>query len=265
MSPPPIRVLLAGAGGRMGREIARHLGGAEGIDLCAAVDPGYGGENLNKLAGDPAPSIAIESGFSGLLDSVQVLVDVTQPEAAERNAAQALASGVACIIGTSGVSAEAIARLRSAAGSGPPCWIVPNFAIGAVLMMRFAEMAAMYMPNVEIVEIHHDKKTDAPSGTASRTAEMIAAARAEVPLDPTITVTAEGARGGAISGVPVHSLRLPGHVAHQMVLFGAPGESLTIRHDSNDRTCFMAGVEFAVRNVLSQSGLIVGLESALFS
>jgi 4-hydroxy-tetrahydrodipicolinate reductase len=168
------------------------------------------------------------------------------------------------VVGTTGLTPE---RLEELALSAPPdtcLFVAPNFAIGAVLMMRFAAEAARFMPHAEIVELHHDRKADAPSGTAMRTAALIAAAREARPETPgRETEIAEGARGALVDGVPVHSVRLPGLVAHQEVVFGGPGQTLTIRHDSIDRTSFMPGVVLAVRKTVQRSGLIVGLEHYL--
>lgn len=256
---------MAGAAGRMGRESARALGGAEGVALVAAVDRRHVGEPLVDVAGSPAPSFPIQTDLHLALEGANVLLDFTEPGSAFGNAEAALRSGVAPVVGTSGLSPadlEVLARL--AQESGVPAMVVPNFAVGAVLMMRFAELAAKWMPSAEIVEMHHDQKLDAPSGTAMRTAEMIASARGAVPERRGDTIVkSEGARGASVQTVPVHSIRLPGLVAHQMVLFGGRGETLTIRHDSLDRSSFMGGVLLAVREVWNQSGLVVGLDRLL--
>ncbi|RYG32063.1 4-hydroxy-tetrahydrodipicolinate reductase, partial [bacterium] len=171
------------------------------------------------------------------------------------------------VIGCTGLSAEQVEALGIACETrGLGGMIVPNFAVGAVLMMRFAQMAAKWIPDAEIIELHHDRKEDAPSGTAMRTAELIAAARTLPRTElPTPYFKAEGARGSEVEGVPVHSIRLPGLLAHQEVIFGTRGESLTLRHDSYDRVGFMPGVRLAARSVLQRSGLTVGLESVMFS
>jgi 4-hydroxy-tetrahydrodipicolinate reductase len=193
----------------------------------------------------------------------QVMVDFTHPTAVEGNVRTALAAGVHCVVGTTGVPFSAWDAL-AADFPGPCLFVAPNFAIGAVLLMRFSAMAARYMPHVEIIELHHDRKADAPSGTAIRTAAMIAEARREVPVAPgRETEVAEGARGALVDGVYVHSVRLPGLVAHQEVIFGGVGQTLTLRHDSIDRTSFMPGVLLAVREVGSRSGLVVGLDALM--
>lgn len=259
-----IRVLVAGAAGKMGREVIRAVTAAEGMEVCCACDPGASG-------------VCIESGASGVtiecradLASViaeyspDVMVDFTHPSVVEGNLRIALAAGIDCVVGTTGLSEEKLAELATLAPEGTTLFFAPNFAIGAVLMMRFAEQAARYMPYVEVTEFHHDRKADAPSGTAIRTARVIAAARGDAPQVPgseTELPGMQGARGALVDGVSVHSVRLPGLVAHQEVLFGGVGQTLTIRHDSIDRTSFMPGVVLAVREVGARSGLIVGLEN----
>lgn len=261
-----IRVLVAGAAGRMGSEVVRAVTAADGMEVCCAVDPGASG-------------VCIESGATGVtiecrgdLASViadckpDVMVDFTHPTVVEGNVRVALAAGVDCVVGTTGLSEEKLAELAKLAPEGTTLFFAPNFAIGAVLMMQFAEQAARYMPHVEVTELHHDKKADAPSGTAIRTARMIAAARGPAPSVPgreTELPGMEGARGALVDGVSVHSVRLPGLVAHQEVLFGGQGQTLAIRHDSIDRTSFMPGVVLACREVGARSGLIVGLEKLM--
>jgi 4-hydroxy-tetrahydrodipicolinate reductase len=195
-----------------------------------------------------------------------VMVDFTHPTVVEGNLRVALPMGVDCVVGTTGLSEEKLAELAQLAEEDTSLFFAPNFAIGAVLMMQFAEQAARYMPDVEVTELHHDMKADAPSGTAIRTARMIAAARTEIPVAPgreTELPGMEGARGALVEGVSVHSVRLPGLVAHQEVLFGGQGQTLTIRHDSIDRTSFMPGVVMAVREVGARKGLVIGLENLM--
>lgn len=260
-----IRVLVSGAGGKMGGEVVRAVAAADGMELVAAVDPGVsgcliptdGGEHIECRA-DLTDAIAASKP--------DVVVDFTHPGVVEGNVRAIMASGVDCVLGTTGLSEEVLGEIAATAPDGTTLFFAPNFAIGAVLMMRFAEQAARYMPYVEVTEFHHDKKADAPSGTAIRTARMIAAARREIPAVPgreTELPGMEGARGALVDGVSVHSVRLPGLVAHQEVLFGGQGQTLTIRHDSIDRTSFMPGVVLAVREVGSRSGLIVGLEKLM--
>jgi len=200
----------------------------------------------------------------------EVAVDFTVASSAVSNMRWCAGQGVHGVVGTSGIGAAELEDLRRAfAGSGANCVVAPNFAIGAVLMMRFAALAAPYMDSVEIVELHHDAKRDAPSGTSLRTAELLDEARRASTAgpwsaDPTTEATVAGTRGGAgAGGIPIHSLRLHGLVAHQEVIFGAEGQSLTVRHDSYDRSSFMPGVLLAVTEVARRPGLTVGLEALL--
>jgi 4-hydroxy-tetrahydrodipicolinate reductase len=258
-----IRVAVAGAAGRMGLEVMRAVGAEDDMQVVAAIDPRASatvfidahGEEVRYLP-DLAAAIAEREP--------DVLVDFTHPTQVEANVKTALADGVDCVVGTTGVTLERFRELAEGAKPGTALFVAPNFAIGAVLMMRFSQLAARYMPTAEIIELHHDKKADAPSGTGMRTAQLIAEARSEAPEVPgKDTEVAEGARGAFVEGIPVHSVRLPGLVAHQEVLFGGQGQTLTIRHDSIDRTSFMPGVVLAVRKVAGLSGLVVGLENLL--
>ena len=257
-----IRVLVSGAAGKMGSEVVRAVTAADGMEVVAAVDPGVAGCLVQTSSGEHVEC------RSDLADSIaacspDVMVDFTHPSVIEANLRIALAAGVDCVVGTTGLLQEKLEQLAAAAPEGTTLFFAPNFAIGAVLMMRFAEQAARFMPHVEVIELHHDKKADAPSGTAIRTAHLIAAAREgapDVPGRETELPGMEGARGALVDGVCVHSVRLPGLVAHQEVLFGGQGQTLTIRHDSIDRTSFMPGVVLAVREVGTRSGLVVGLE-----
>jgi 4-hydroxy-tetrahydrodipicolinate reductase len=253
-----IRVIVTGAAGRMGREVLSAVTAEPDMHVVAAVDPLHAGEEIGGIvvAHDLAAAIA-ETGPN-------VLVDFTHPSAVEANVATAVAAGVDCVIGTTGLSHETLEALAAEAPDGVGLFVAPNFAIGAVLMMRFAVEAARFMPHVEIIELHHDRKADAPSGTALRTAALIADARTRVPVTPgRETEIAPGARGALVNDVFVHSVRLPGLVAHQEVLFGGQGQTLSLRHDSIDRTSFMPGVVLAVREIGARSGLIVGLETLM--
>lgn len=256
-----IRVLVAGAAGRMGSEVVRAVGGASGMEVVAAVDPGISGclfdghvachEDLATALRDARPD---------------VMVDFTRPDVVESNLRLALVAGVDCVVGTTGLSDALLQELAELAPQGTCLFFAPNFAIGAVLMMKFAQQAARYLPNAEILELHHDRKLDAPSGTAIRTARMVAAARTSTPATPgreTELDDMQGARGAVVDGVVVHSVRLPGLVAHQEVIFGGQGQTLTIRHDSIDRTSFMPGVLLAVSQVGTRSGLVIGLEELM--
>lgn len=261
-----IRVLVTGAGGKMGSEVVKAVSAAEGMEVVACVDPHSEGHSVATGVGDA--TIPCRAGLAEIIAELDpdVMVDFTHPAAVEGNLRVALALGVDCVVGTTGLSEEKLAELARLAPEGTTLFFAPNFAIGAVLMMQFAEIAARFMPHVEVTEFHHDKKADAPSGTAIRTARLVAAARGEAPAVPgreTELPGMQGARGALVDGVSVHSVRLPGLVAHQEVLFGGQGQTLTIRHDSIDRTCFMPGVVLAVRKVGALSGLVVGLEKLM--
>lgn len=225
--PGPIRVAVSGAAGRMGATVCEAVEGAEGMELAARADP------------------AMEAPLADALEGADVLVEFSTPETVLENAASAVESGVHAVVGATGFElGELRARVLAADGEAN-CFVAPNFAIGAVLMMQAAQLIARYMPECEIVELHHDRKLDAPSGTAKRTAELI------------------GEAGGNVHE-PIHSVRLPGLVAHQEVVFGGPGQTLSIRHDSIDRSSFMPGVLLAVRRVGEMpERFVVGLENLL--
>jgi 4-hydroxy-tetrahydrodipicolinate reductase len=247
----------------MGREVVRAVTQADGMHVVAAVDPVSTGVSVDDGAGG---AVACTADLAAAIESTRpdVMVDFTRPDVVADNVAVAASAGVDCVVGTTGVDVSAFERALAGAPAGTSVFVAPNFAIGAVLMMRFAQEAARHMPHVEIVELHHDRKLDAPSGTASRTAELVAAARREAPAVPgRETEVIEGARGADAAGIPVHSVRLPGLVAHQEVLFGGQGQTLSIRHDTTDRTSFMPGVVLAIRASTELEGLVVGLESLL--
>lgn len=260
-----IRVLVSGAAGRMGHEVVKAVTAAEGMKVVSAVDVMHGGETIDDGA---RGSLTIEASLADAIaaHSPDVMVDFTHPSAVEGNIRTALPAGVDCVVGTTGLPADKLEELSGLAPAGTCLFVAPNFAIGAVLMMEFAERAARFMPHVEIIELHHDKKADSPSGTALRTAALIEAVRPDAPPTPgseTELPIAKGARGACVGDTRIHSVRLPGLVAHQEVLFGGQGQTLSIRHDSIDRTSFMPGVVHAVREVRSREGLIVGLEYLL--
>jgi 4-hydroxy-tetrahydrodipicolinate reductase len=262
-----VRVLVAGAAGRMGREVVKAVAGDPETELVGAVDVSEIGADAGELAGIGPRGIAIGSDLAAALRTTgaEVIVDFTRAEAAFANAQVALAAGVSPVIGTTGMSRAQIDTLRELAEKhGTGAIIAPNFALGAVLLMRFAAQAARYLPEVEIIELHHEKKVDAPSGTAIKTAEMIRDARAPERLPrPAEEFKVEGARGGDFDGIRIHSVRLPGYVAHQEVIFGATGQTLTLRHDSIDRVSFMPGVLMACKRVRSLNRLVYGLENLL--
>ena len=243
-----IRVGVLGAKGRMGSQVCRTILSAGDLEIAGQVDAG---DSLDLLSG------------------ADVVVDFTHPGVVMDNLRWCIGHGLAAVVGTSGFGEDRLAEVRSWLGAQPEArvLVVPNFSVGAVLMMRFAAIAAPFFESAEVIELHHAGKADAPSGTAARTAAMISAARAEAgsgPMPDATATAAEGARGTEVDGVHVHSVRLAGLVAHQEVLLGGHGEILTIRHDSLDRASFMPGVLLAVRAIGSlPAGLTVGLEGLL--
>ena len=242
-----IKVGVFGSRGRMGAEVCRTVESAPDLELVAAVD----------LGDDRMPAEAAE-----------VIVDFTHPDAVMDNLSWCIDHGICAVVGTTGFSDERLDLLRSqlAEHDGVGVLIAPNFSIGAVLMMRFAEQAAAFYESAEVIELHHPGKADAPSGTAATTARRIAAARTAAALAAPPDATKQelpGARGAQVDGIRVHGVRLRGLVAHQEVMFGAEGETLTIRHDSLDRVSFMPGVLAAVRAISTRPGLTVGIEPIL--
>lgn len=264
-----MRVAVAGAAGRMGREVVRAVAEAEDLHLVATVDRVEVGRNAGEVAGiGPLPSVKIESDLRQALVSGRpdVLVDFTVPASALENIRLALEMRVSPVVGTTGLTAADTEQVRQwAQEAGVGALIAPNFAIGAVLMMQFAAQAARYLPDVEIIELHHENKLDSPSGTALMTARKIAEARESVPTPPPSGLVEKipGARGAEMEGIHIHSIRLPGFVAHQEVIFGGIGQTLALRHDSMDRRSFMPGVLLAVRRVRRLKGLVIGLEHLL--
>jgi 4-hydroxy-tetrahydrodipicolinate reductase len=242
-----IKVGILGAQGRMGSEVVKAITDSGDCSLFAALDQG---DSLDALIG------------------ADVVVDFTTPDVVMANLEFLIAHGIHAVVGTTGFSDDRIAILKAWLSASPATGVLiaPNFAIGAVLMMEFAEKAAKYFESAEIIELHHPNKVDAPSGTAARTAALISDARKKANLVamPDATTTAlDGARGALVGDVPVHSIRLRGLIAHQEVLFGGLGETLTIRHDSLDRAGFMPGVLLGVRQISSHPGLTVGLEKLM--
>jgi len=263
-----MKVGVVGAFGRMGREVCKTVDAAPDMDLVMAVDREGVGASVRDFTSQHAADIRIEDRLSAALErigEVDALVDFTHPKVAAHHALVALKHKVSPIVGTSGLSVSDLADIRGLAeGQGVAAAYIPNFAIGAVLMMKFAKEAAKHLPECEIIEMHHEKKADAPSGTATRTAELIAGSRLRRPdRGRTDMVHIEGVRGGSVGETPIHSVRLPGLLAHQTVIFGGEGEVLTIRHDSMDRSSFMNGVLVALRAIKGREGLIVGLENLL--
>jgi 4-hydroxy-tetrahydrodipicolinate reductase len=241
-----IKVAVLGARGRMGAEVVKAVTDAADLELVAALDLG---DSLDQLKANGA----------------QVVVDFTTPDSVMANLEFVISNGINAVVGTTGFDAERITKIEKLIAANPKVGVLiaPNFAIGAVLMMEFAAKAAKYFESAEIIELHHPNKVDAPSGTASRTAELMSQARkeAKLPAMPDATSTSlDGARGAMVGDIPVHSVRLRGLIAHQEVLLGGLGETLTIRHDSLDRAGFMPGVLLGVRKIIAQPGLTFGLE-----
>jgi len=241
-----IKVGVLGAKGKMGSQVCRTVETTDGLELVAALDQG---DDLEQLEG------------------AQVVVDFTRPEVVMDNLTWCIEHGIHAVVGTTGFDADRLDTLRAQLENrSTGVLVAANFSIGAVLMMQFAAKAAKYYESVEIIELHHPNKVDAPSGTARRTAELIAAARQEAgakPIPDATTTALDGARGADVDGIRVHGIRLRGLIAHQEVLFGDVGETLTIRHDSMDRESFMAGVVVGIRRIVDTPGLTVGLEHFL--
>ena len=240
-----IKVGVLGAKGRMGSEVVKAVNAATDLELAATVDLG---DSMDALK------------------SCDVVVDFTNPDGVMKNLEFLISNDINAVVGTTGFDTGKIAQVEGWLASHPNIGVLlaPNFAIGAVLMMEFAKQAAPYFESVEIIELHHPNKVDAPSGTAARTADLINEARVSMQKQPDATNTGlEGARGAKIGDVPIHSVRLRGLVAHQEVLFGGLGETLTIRHDSLDRVGFMPGVLLGCREIIKKPGLTIGLEKFL--
>ena len=259
-----VKVGVFGAGGRMGATVCQAVAADPELELVAAVDPFHAGLDLRQVAKVDAPDLPVAASAEELIrQGAQVAVDFTVVEAARQNLEFLAANGIHAVVGTTGFNAEDYDELRREFTSSN-CLVAPNFAIGAVLMMRFAEIAAKYFETAEIIELHHDQKVDAPSGTAMMTAQRMADASADWAPDPTQDTVLPGARGGCGPGsIPVHSVRLRGLVAHQEVLLGTTGQSLTIRHDSYDRSSFMPGVLLGVKHIAENPGLTIGLDTLL--
>ena len=251
-----ITVGVFGAAGRMGRTVCEAVAGDPALELVAAVDPGHDGLEVEGVPVAGGPEALTAAGAT-------VAVDFTEAAAARANLDWCAANGVNAVVGTTGLTEQDLDRLRERF-TDLGCVVAPNFAIGAVLLMRFAELAAPWFESAEIIELHHDAKVDAPSGTSIATARRMAEASAAWGADPTTALVLEGARGGhGPGGIPIHSVRLRGLVAHQEVLLGTTGQVLTLRHDSMDRTSFMPGVLLAVKAVAGRPGLTVGLDTLL--
>ena len=267
-----IKVVVSGAAGKMGQEVVKAVHQASDMVLVGAFDRQRTGEDAGTAAGVGFIGVEIQDDLTEVLTNskAHIMVDFTEPGSVLENVFTALHLGVRVVVGTTGLSQvelEEIETLSLEKDLGAV--VAPNFAIGAVLMMYLAQQAASWVPHVEIIELHHERKKDAPSGTALKTAEMIKeawsdleTASADIPMDEWESLP--GARGGNLEGIHIHSVRLPGFVAHQEVIFGLAGQTLTLRHDSINRESFMPGVLMAIREVVQITGLIYGLEHLLF-
>lgn len=269
-----IPVVVNGAGGKMGREVIKAVSQADDLFLIGAVDsnPELLGQDVGVVAGCGELEVPIVNDLQSVLvlatqEKIQgVMVDFTHPDGVYENVRSAIAYGVRPVVGTTGLTVEQLAELREfAEKASTGALVIPNFAIGVILMQQAALQAAQYFDHVEIIELHHNQKADAPSGTAVKTAQMLA--ELGKPFNPqqvTETESIAGARGAlAPENIRIHSVRLPGYIAHQEMLFGSPGQVYTLRHDASDRTCFMPGVLLAVRKVTELKTLIYGLEKIL--
>lgn len=262
-----IKIVIAGPRGRMGKEAVKLVTATDHFELIAVVDHKNDGMNLSDIEGFAGINVPIytdiEKCFQG--NQADVLIDLTTPEVGMDHTKTALQYNVRPVVGTTGFSKTDLEELETICQEKElGCLIAPNFAIGAVLMMKFSQMAAKYFQDVEIIEMHHDQKLDAPSGTAVKTAEMITMVReAKKQGHPNEKETLPGARGADYNGMRIHSVRLPGLIAHQEVLFGSEGQTLTIRHDSYNRGSYMLGVKLAVEAVMKINTFIYGLENIL--
>ena len=262
-----VRIGVVGAGGRLGTALVAAIDAAEDLRLSAAADSGKAGLVLDHPSREAVTLLDSVEKFA--FSTLDVVLEISSPESAVANATVALSNGCHVVIGTSGIGASAQAELGALAEERElGLLVVPNFALGGILLLRFAKEAARYFPSVEVIELHHPDKRDAPSGTATHTLAVLADAREAAgmaePPDATDMVGLEGSRGGVgPGGIHVHSVRLRGLVAHEEILFGGPGEQLTLRHDSFDRTSFAAGALLALRSVSRLRGLTVGLDALL--
>jgi 4-hydroxy-tetrahydrodipicolinate reductase len=253
-----IRVGVIGATGRVGAEVCRAVHADAEMELVAGISRSKAGEKASEALGLQGSDVVLAENLDSFLEAgVEVAVDFTNAEFAPEHISWAIEHGMHIVVGTTGFDVDDAWR-EAPVG----VFVAPNFAIGAALMQRFAAQAAGYLPAVEIIELHHDGKADAPSGTAAATADAVAAARPEDWAGPSAE-SLPGVRGGDHAGIRIHSIRLPGLIAHQEVIFGGQGQTLTIRHDSTDRTSFVPGVLMAIRWVPSHPGLTVGLDAIL--
>lgn len=261
-----IKVLVTGACGKMGSEVVKAVTAAEGMEIAAAVDIARVGEDIGLIAGCGPLGVQVQTDLSSEIkqSGAQVMVDFTRPDTIMNNLRAAVPLGIAAVVGTTGLTASNIEELKALSASAKaPIFIAPNFAIGAVLMMEFAQQAARHFEYAEVIEFHHEKKLDAPSGTALRTAELMREAADNRLKNEAAVEHGEESRGLPVGNIRVHAVRLPGMVASQEVIFGGLGQTLTIRHDTINRESFMPGVVLAIRKVGGLSGVVVGLEKVM--
>lgn len=262
-----LKVAVVGASGKMGREVIKAVSAQPDMKLVGACDIKNSGKDAGETAGIEKIGVTIEENLEEMLEKKKpdVVVDFTSPHSVLQNVLKILEKAHA-VVGTTGLTEENLEEIRQkSALTGKNAVVCPNFAIGAILMMHFAKIAIRYFPDAEIIELHHETKADAPSGTAIATAKVLSELRArpEEENQKAIKELYSGSRGADIGGIRVHSVRLPGLVAHQEIIFGGTGQTLTIRHDSTDRSSFMPGVLLAIRQVPKRRGLTYGLESLL--
>ena len=262
-----IKVMVCGAYGKMGREVLKAVHNDPELTIVGAVDVHSTFDDIGNLIGVNPIGIKVGNNLKTVIQETQpqVMVDFTNPQSVMNNIQTALSMGVSPVVGTTGLSETDVEEVSKLCEKWKTSALIsPNFSVGAVLMMKLAQDAAKFFPHVEIIEMHHDQKLDAPSGTALRTAQLIAEKRGYLQQGhPDEVEKLKGARGGDLSGIRLHSVRLPGYVAHQEVIFGGIGQTLTIRHDSISRESFMPGVLLACKNVLNANGLIYGLEKLM--
>lgn len=269
-----IPVLVNGAAGKMGREVIKAIAQAEDMTLMGAIDrsPAHQGQDAGELAGIEPLEIPVTNDFEPMLAMLSqekqlgVMVDFTHPDSVYQNIRSAIAYGVRPVVGTTGLSPAQVAELAEFADKASTgCLLIPNFSIGMVLLQQAAAQASQYFDHVEIIELHHNQKADAPSGTAIQTAQLLAEfGKSFNPAAVEETEKLAGARGStADANIRIHSIRLPGLIAHQEVIFGAAGQIYTLRHDTSDRSCYMPGVLLSIRKVLPLKSLVYGLEKIL--
>lgn len=270
----PIPVVVNGAVGKMGREVVKAIAQAPDMTLIGAIDrnPAYNGQDIGEVIGCGALEVPVTTDLQAMLvmasqeKRLAVMVDFTHPDSVYENVRSAIAYGVRPVVGTTGLSPEQLQDLAEFAEKASiGCAIIPNFSIGMVLLQQAAAQASQYFDHVEIIELHHNQKADAPSGTALQTAQLLE--EFGKPFNPPLVKETEklpGSRGGLTQdGIRIHSIRLPGMIAHQEVIFGAPGQIYTLRHDTTDRACYMPGVLLTIRKVLTLQSLVYGLEKLL--